>query len=135
VLFRLLYLISVTVFGWLRLLARTAAAKDLEILILRHEVTVLRRHVSRPRACWPDVSRRVSTTMESVIRAVDGADVGHVPGALVGAATVPTRRLRPAPASRDIGTVPTRNPTTASTVDGSDYWVGPTPVDLCPADP
>ena len=53
-LFRLLYLISVTVFGWLRLLARNAAAKDLEILILRHEVTVLRRHVSRPRPWWPD---------------------------------------------------------------------------------
>jgi hypothetical protein len=30
-------------------------------------------------------------------RAVDGGDVQHVPGALVGAATVPTRRLRPAP--------------------------------------
>jgi len=54
VLFRLLYLISVTVFGWLRLLAGNAAAKDLEILILRHEVTVLRRQVSRPRPCWPD---------------------------------------------------------------------------------
>jgi putative transposase len=51
---RLLYLISVTVFGWLRLLAGNAAAKDLEILILRHEVTVLRRHISRPRPCWPD---------------------------------------------------------------------------------
>jgi hypothetical protein len=38
VLFRLLYLISVTVFGWLRLLARSTAAKDIEILILRHEV-------------------------------------------------------------------------------------------------
>jgi hypothetical protein len=37
VLFRLLYLICVTVFDWLRLLAGNAAAKDLEILILRHE--------------------------------------------------------------------------------------------------
>jgi hypothetical protein len=46
VLFRLLYVISVTVFGWLRLLAGNTAAKDLEILVLRHEVTVLRRHVS-----------------------------------------------------------------------------------------
>ncbi len=53
-LFRLLYLISVTVFDWLRLLARRAAAKDLDILILRHEVTVLRRQVDRPRPSWPD---------------------------------------------------------------------------------
>lgn len=52
-LFRLLYLISCVVFGWFRLLARSAAAKDVEILILRHEITVLRRRVSRPRPSWP----------------------------------------------------------------------------------
>jgi putative transposase len=50
----LLYLIAVTVFDWLGLLARSAAAKDIEILILRHEVTVLRRQVSKPRPRWPD---------------------------------------------------------------------------------
>jgi hypothetical protein len=42
------------VFGWLGLLARSTAAKDIEILILRHEVTVLRRQVTRARPCWPD---------------------------------------------------------------------------------
>jgi hypothetical protein len=47
-------LISVTVFGWLGLLARSAAVKDIEILVLRHEVTVLRRQVSRPRPGWSD---------------------------------------------------------------------------------
>ena len=41
-------------FGWLRLLARSGAVKDVEILVLRHEVTVLRRQISRPRPSWPE---------------------------------------------------------------------------------
>jgi len=37
------------VLSWLTLLTRSDAAKDVEILVLRHEVTVLRRHNPHPR--------------------------------------------------------------------------------------
>jgi hypothetical protein len=44
----------VRVFGWLALLVRSDTAKDVEILVLRHEVTVLRRQVARPTPDWAD---------------------------------------------------------------------------------
>ena len=40
--------------GWMALLARSAASKDAELLVLRHEVAVLRRTQPRPRPDWAD---------------------------------------------------------------------------------
>jgi len=54
VLFRLVYLLMIRVFDWLALLARSDISKDVEILVLRHEVAVLRRQIALPKPDWAD---------------------------------------------------------------------------------
>jgi hypothetical protein len=51
---RLLYLIFRQFVAWLGLLARSSTSNNAEILMLRHEVAVLRRQVRRPRRSWAD---------------------------------------------------------------------------------
>jgi putative transposase len=51
---RLLYLVFARICGWLVLLGRSTASKDIELLVLRHEVAVLRRTHPRPRLDWAD---------------------------------------------------------------------------------
>ena len=51
---RLLYSIFWQVFGLVLLMGRTSATKDVELLVLRHEVAVLRRTNPRPRLEWAD---------------------------------------------------------------------------------
>jgi hypothetical protein len=51
---RLLYLIFQHLLGLLLRLHRTSATHDVELLVLRHEVAVLRRTNPRPRLEWAD---------------------------------------------------------------------------------
>src|SRR5260221_7279236 len=49
-----LYLIFVRLCSWLVLLGRSPASENAELLVLRHEVAVLRRTNPRPRLDWAD---------------------------------------------------------------------------------
>jgi hypothetical protein len=51
---RLLYLIFLQVLRLVLLLGRRASTKDVELLVLRHEVAVLRRTNPTPRLDWAD---------------------------------------------------------------------------------
>jgi hypothetical protein len=69
---RLVYLIFDRLLDWLILLSHTSSSKDIELLVLRHEVAILRRTNPRPRLDWAD-------------RAVLAALIRH----LVGSKTLP----------------------------------------------
>jgi len=54
VLVRLIYRSLVALLSWFALSARSSASKNAEILVLRHEVAVLRRGNPKPRIDWAD---------------------------------------------------------------------------------
>jgi transposase InsO family protein len=55
----------IRLFGWVVLLARSDTSKDVEILVLRHEIAVLRRQVIRPKPDWAD--RAVITALARLL--------------------------------------------------------------------
>jgi putative transposase len=79
---RLLYLIFQQVLKLVLLMGRTASTKDVELLVLRHEVAVLRRTNSRPRMDWAD-----RAVFAALIRQLPRALLGHrlvTPGTVLG---------------------------------------------------
>ena len=68
---RLLYLIFSQLLSWLALLPRASSSKDIELLVLRHEVALLHRTNPKPRLDWAD-------------RALFAAFIRHLPVAMRG---------------------------------------------------
>ena len=51
---RLIYQMFATLLGWIVLHTRSDTSKDIEILVLRHQLAVLQRRKPRPRIRWTD---------------------------------------------------------------------------------
>ena len=58
--------------GWLVLLSQSSASKNAELLVLRHEIAVLRRANPRPRLDWAD-----RAVMAALIRLLPGRLRAH----------------------------------------------------------
>jgi hypothetical protein len=69
---RLLYLIFCRLVGWLALLGRRSSSKDIELLVLRHEVALLHRTNPNPRLDWAD-----RAALAALIRRLPPALRGH----------------------------------------------------------
>jgi len=70
----MVYLIFSRLCGWLLLLGRRLASKDVELLVLRYEVAVLRRTAPKSRLDWAD-----RAILAALIRLLPSAVRSHRP--------------------------------------------------------
>ena len=54
---QLIYLAFSKLVSWLVLRTQSDTAKEIETLVLRHQLAVLRRRIPRPRISWPTPDR------------------------------------------------------------------------------
>jgi hypothetical protein len=80
---RFLYLVVTRLAGWLVLLGRSDRSTDIEILVLRHQLAVLQRQISRPRFCWADRALILSPARLLPSRRRTGMPVLITPGTLL----------------------------------------------------
>ena len=94
------YLAFVSLLRLLMRCGRTVDVKDVELLVLRHQVAVLRREVNRPdlRArtarCLPRSRRLLRPTPQTAARH-PGDVVALAPGSIDGSGPIPARPGRP----------------------------------------
>jgi hypothetical protein len=69
---RVVYILATRVLGWLALLARRRSGLILEVLVLRHEIAILGRQITKPRPSWPD--RAILSALARLLPR-DGADL------------------------------------------------------------
>jgi hypothetical protein len=108
---RLVYLLFRQLMGWLALLGRSSAAKDAELLLLRQEVVVLRRQITRARSTGPTGGAgraHAAAATLSVARSVRPAD--HAAAVASGLGAAPLELPTPAWSSEYLGRAPCFGP-------------------------
>ena len=75
---RFVFLLALRIAQWLQLTRRPSAWKDAEILLLRHQITILRRQTAtRPKLSWAD--RALIATLLAIIPRIRHGGL-HLPG-------------------------------------------------------
>jgi hypothetical protein len=69
---RLIYQMFTELLSWIVLRTRSDTTKEIEILVLRHQLAVLRRRTPRPRMSWTD--RALIAALPDCSRSADASD-------------------------------------------------------------